>query len=60
MPIVIEKITSKDRDDIRSLVTDNDVMKFVGGRKVWDNDKLDKFMEYTLKEYKSKSQDNNA
>lgn len=58
MPLVIEKITDKDRDDIRGLVTDNDVMKYVGGRKIWDNGKLDKFMKYTLKEYESKSRDN--
>ena len=58
MPLVIKKITDQDRDNIRALVTDIGVMKYVGGRKIWDNDKLDKFMKYTLKEYESKSIDN--
>ena len=58
MPILIEKISNKDKDDIRLLVSDIEVMKYVGGRKIWDNDKINNFLEYTLKEYKSKSKDN--
>lgn len=56
--IIIEKITQKDKNNVRSLVTDYEVMKYVGGRKVWDPKKIDNFMKYTLEEYKSKQKDN--
>ena len=58
MPLIIDKINNKDIEDITLLVTDYEVMKYVGGRKIWDKNKINKFIKYTLDEYKNQSKDN--
>ena len=46
----LEDITEKDREDIAKLTKLKSVMKYVGNGKVWDSDKVDRFIKYNLEE----------
>ena len=46
----LEDITEKDRDNIIKLTRLKSVMKYVGNGKIWDSDKVDRFIKYNLEE----------
>ena len=50
----LEDITEKDREDIIRLTKLKSVMQYVGNGKIWDSDKVDRFIGYNLKEVGSK------
>ena len=50
----LEDITEKDRDNIIQLTKLKSVMQYVGNGKIWDSDKVDRFIGYNLKEVGSK------
>jgi RimJ/RimL family protein N-acetyltransferase len=58
MHLILNKISLEDREIIKNLVTDYDVMKYIGSRKTWDENQLNNFMKYTLEEYRTNSEDN--
>ena len=51
----LEDINEKDTDDIIKLTKLKSVMKYVGNGKIWDSDKVDRFIGYNLKEVGSKN-----
>ena len=49
-PIKLEKITKSNKKDLFELVSNINVMKYVGKRQVWSEEKTNKFINYCLKE----------
>ena len=46
----LEDIDEEDKRDISKLTKLKSVMKYVGNGKIWDSDKVDRFIEYNLEE----------
>jgi RimJ/RimL family protein N-acetyltransferase len=52
MKIKLDKLTKDSKKELYELVSDENVMKYVGIRKVWSNEKTEKFIQYSLQEQK--------
>jgi RimJ/RimL family protein N-acetyltransferase len=50
MSIILKKIDKTDYSDILELTTNIDVMKYIGNGKIWDSNKVNKFIKYNLDE----------
>ena len=48
--VLLEDINIIDFDDILNLTTKKGIMKFIGDSKVWDEKKVEKFIQYNLEE----------
>jgi RimJ/RimL family protein N-acetyltransferase len=48
--LVLKYITQHDFDDIASMTKKISIMKFIGNGKVWDKNKVKKFIEYNIEE----------
>ena len=48
--ISLNSINKSDRSDLHSLVSNYNVMKYVGARQVWQNNKINRFIDYCIEE----------
>ena len=48
--ITLQNITEEDFDDIYKMTSQKSIMKFIGDGKVWDEKKVEKFIDYNLEE----------
>lgn len=49
----LKKINISDKNDVKKMVTDIEVMKYVGLRKIWNEEKINNFIKYTIHEQNS-------
>ena len=52
--LILENITKDDFDDILELTSNEDVMKYIGNSKVWDDKKVNNFIKYCLDDEKNR------
>ncbi len=48
--IVLNDINEEDFDDIFEMTKKKSIMKFIGDGKVWDKERVQKFIDYNLEE----------
>jgi RimJ/RimL family protein N-acetyltransferase len=54
----IKDITEEDFDDILKMTKKKSIMKFIGDGKVWDEKKVEKFIDYNLEEQNQRNRKN--
>ena len=57
MSIKLSNITNKNENDLYKVVSNANVMKYVGDRKIWNRKKTKKFIQYTIQERKNNIKD---
>ena len=56
--INLKSINKSDRSNLHSLVSNYNVMKYVGARQVWENNKINRFIDYCIQEKNTNNQNN--
>ena len=54
----LQHINKSDRKNIHSLVSNYNVMKYIGSRQVWSNEKLNRFIDYCVQEKNTNNSNN--
>ena len=52
--LVLEKINNSDFNNILEITSNPEVMKYIGNSRIWDNDKVNKFIQYCIDDEKIK------